>query len=244
MFPLSNPLPAGTSTKVVSVLKRAPKACLLLLTLIFMSPDVRSAETPAFNYRPVEQADLERVRTEWASRDLRARAVEVFHEEDKEGFKLLLLRHEVLGRTHYGAIFLPEIDDLAKAPVVVLPDGLDQGNPAFDIETEISKYQVHGQQLLYPLKVLYPLDAGLANLSAGGDERTLTTVSQGPPPPPPTSGGGDGGGGAGGPLLLILLGGLRCAKRSGWRRTTTAVLITIYWRVKIGASLSRVLGAE
>jgi predicted esterase len=124
-----------------------------------MNPGVRSAETPAFNYRPVEQADLERVRTEWASRDLRARAVEVFHEEDKEGFKLLLLRHEVLGRTHYGAIFLPKIDDLAKAPVVVLPDGLDQGNPAFDIETEISKYQVHGQQLLYPLKVLYPLEA-------------------------------------------------------------------------------------
>ena len=120
------------------------KKIIAVLMIPLLSADgVRGAETPPFNYRPVTPGDLERVREDWKNRDLRARNVEVIQEEERDGFRLLIVRHDVSSRAHFGAIFVPDVDDLSSLPVAVLPDGLRQNSPVFDVDLNIEKYQTY-----------------------------------------------------------------------------------------------------
>ena len=100
-----------------------------------------AAESLSFEYRPISKADLDRVQKDWRNRDLRARNIKVVHEEDRDGFELLVVQHDISSRAHFGAIFVPDVDDLSNVPVVVLPDHLEQWNPTIDIEQNIEKYQ-------------------------------------------------------------------------------------------------------
>ena len=84
---------------------------------------------------------MDGVQKDWQKRDLRARNVKVVHEEDRDGFKLLVVQHDISSRAHFGALFVPDVDDLSDVPVIVLPDHLEQGNPTIDIERNIDKYQ-------------------------------------------------------------------------------------------------------
>ena len=63
-------------------------------------------------YQPVTPETLERIQEMWASRDLGARSVEVVYAESQAESRILLVRHEVAGKAHYGAILLPDSDDL------------------------------------------------------------------------------------------------------------------------------------
>ena len=117
------------------------KVIAVLFIPLLSAAGVRAAETPSFSYGPVTPADLERVQADWENRDLRARNVKVIHEEGRDGFTLLIVRHDVSSRAHFGAIFVPDVDDLSNVPVVVLPDGLEQNNPVFDLELNIRKFQ-------------------------------------------------------------------------------------------------------
>lgn len=99
-------------------------------------------ESEAFDYRSVTRAELDGVRSAWDRRDLRAKNVEIVLEEEREeGLTLLIVRHDIASRAHFGAIFIPKVNDLSGAPVVVLPDGLEQYNPTIDVDQNIRKYQ-------------------------------------------------------------------------------------------------------
>ena len=95
-------------------------------------------------YQPVTPETLERIQEMWASRDLGARSVEVVYAESQAESRILLVRHEVSGKAHYGAILLPDSDDLSGTPVMLIADGLNQEYPAIDIEKIIAGWQGNG----------------------------------------------------------------------------------------------------
>lgn len=103
----------------------------------------RAVEAESFEYRPVTQADLEKVEEDWRSRDLSAQNVRIIEDEEIEDGRVLIVRHEIDSRAHFGAIVLPDVEDLSTAPVAVLPDGLSQLDPTIDVEVKINKYREH-----------------------------------------------------------------------------------------------------
>ncbi len=113
----------------------------MLPILLLLAGEVLADDSQPFEYRTITRADLDRVLADWRNRDLSAKNVTVIHQEDYDGFRLLIVRHDVASRAHFGAIFVPDVENLAAAPVVVLPDGLQQYNPTFDIELNIKKFQ-------------------------------------------------------------------------------------------------------
>lgn len=111
-------------------------ACLLLIPAAALG-----IEASDFAYRPVTQSDLSQVEEDWRSRDLSAKNATIIQEDEIDGGKVLIVRHEMpSSRAHFGAIILPDVEDLSAAPVVVLPDGLQQVSPTIDVETKIKKY--------------------------------------------------------------------------------------------------------
>lgn len=114
---------------------------MFILLLPLLAGQAAANEPHTFDYRTVSPADVQRVLADWRARDLGARNVTVIQEEDRDGFRLIVLRHDVSSRAHFGAILLPDVEDLSAAPVVVLPDGLEQYNPRFDLDLNIRKYQ-------------------------------------------------------------------------------------------------------
>lgn len=125
-----------------------------LASILFSLAGASQANEPeSFDYRAITRADLDRVREDWAGRDLSAKNVLVIHEEKREDFTLMIVRHDVGKRAHFGAIFVPNIEDLQSAPVIVLPDGLEQHNPIFDVELKIRMHQEYA-----PRKIYEPLD--------------------------------------------------------------------------------------
>lgn len=112
-------------------------ACALLAP----SPG-EGVEAESFEYRPATPAELGRVEAEWRSRDLRARNVQILYEEEVDGGRVMIVRHDMPSSVaHFGAIIVPDVDDLSSAPVVVLPDGLEQNNPTIDVAANIRKYR-------------------------------------------------------------------------------------------------------
>ena len=120
------------STKTLT----ACAVCLLLLPLTGSA-----VEAESFEYRAVSRSDLAKVVSEWERRDLSAHSVNVVKEDEIDGGKLMIVRHEIESRAHFGAIIIPDVEDLSTVPVVVLPDHLEQNNPTIDIEANIKKYR-------------------------------------------------------------------------------------------------------
>ena len=114
---------------------------LLSMLMSSLCGPVLANEPQSFEYRAVRDTDLTRVQSDWESRDLSAQNAIVVYQEERSDLKLLVVRHDVSSRAHFGAILVPQGVDLARAPVVVLPDGLEQFNPTFDLEQNIRKYQ-------------------------------------------------------------------------------------------------------
>lgn len=110
--------------------------CLLLIPAV-----TQGIEAETFDYRRITSSDLKKVQADWASRDLSARGVEIIEEDEIDGGRLMIVRHDVASRAHFGAIIIPDVDDLTTAPVVVLPDHLEQNNPTFDVQANIEKYR-------------------------------------------------------------------------------------------------------
>lgn len=111
------------------------KRIVLILTVIFLTATIAiGVESKEFDYRPITQSDLDQVRKDWANRDVAAHNAKVIYEENREGFSLLIVQHEISSRAHFGAIFVPAVDDLSTAPVVILPDHLEQGNPTIGVK--------------------------------------------------------------------------------------------------------------
>ena len=75
-----------------------------------------TSDGTSFTYRDITPEDLEQVRETWASRDLSAKAVEVVIEEKLDNHTVLVVKHEVMGRIHYGAIALPNMSAESNGP--------------------------------------------------------------------------------------------------------------------------------
>lgn len=86
-----------------------------------------------FDYRPITNEDIEIVLKEWAKRDLSAQSIEVLVNEEDSGF--LLVKHKLNNAIHYGAILLPQGEDLSNAPVMIVLDGLNQEKPSMDLNS-------------------------------------------------------------------------------------------------------------
>lgn len=106
-----------------------------------LASDARSVEPADFEYRTIQQADLDRVLTEWESRDLGAKNARTVYEQENDDYTLFVVQHELNSRAHFGAIVVPKTGRLDELPVAVIPDGLYQGSPTFDVEQAIEKYQ-------------------------------------------------------------------------------------------------------
>ena len=119
------------------------KAMAAWATCLLLAPSASfGIEPESFEYRAVTQADLTKVESQWRSRELRARNVKIVEEDEIDGGgKVMIVRHEIDSRAHFGAIIIPDREDLSTAPVVVLPDHLEQNNPTIDIEANITKYR-------------------------------------------------------------------------------------------------------
>ena len=88
----------------------------------------------AFDFTPPTTAQLQEVQTAWASRDLTAKNVSVFHRDDSNpNYELRIYQHVVGGRTHYGAVTIPKNGGRTSFPVVLFAAGLSQDNPTMDI---------------------------------------------------------------------------------------------------------------
>lgn len=114
-------------------------ATILLLLLLSFAAIADTAES--FEYRAVTPSDLDRVLADWANRDTSAQNVLIVHDEHRDDFRLIIVRHDVGSRAHFSALLVPDVEDLSATPVVVLPDGLEQHNPAYDIDIQIQKHQ-------------------------------------------------------------------------------------------------------
>ncbi len=114
-----------------------------LATCLLFAPNLSNGiEAESFDYLPITRADLNRVEAEWQSRDLSAQEVKVIAESEVDGGKLMIIRHEMpSSRAHFGAVIIPDLDDVSEAPVVVVADGLSQGDPTIDMERMIQKYR-------------------------------------------------------------------------------------------------------
>lgn len=91
-----------------------------------------------FDYRVVNEKDTQSVLTAWKERDLSPKDVQIIIDEQGEGFRLLLIKHNVLGSTHFGAIILPDTNDLTNVPVLILPSGLNQENPTIKLDSYVA----------------------------------------------------------------------------------------------------------
>jgi pimeloyl-ACP methyl ester carboxylesterase len=87
-----------------------------------------------FDFTPPTTAQLQEVQTLWASRDLGANGVSLFHRDDSNpNYELRIYQHVVGGRTHFGAVTIPKNTSRTTFPVVLFAAGLSQENPTMDI---------------------------------------------------------------------------------------------------------------
>lgn len=126
-----------------------------------------------FNFTKLEQRDIEEVTSMWQSRNLSAKNVEVIFRNNVGKNSVLIVKHSINSRVHYGAIVIPSSTAKIRLPVVLIPDGLDQSNPPVDInewtewlsgETRYSDYIV-----IIPLIRGRSLNYGKLSVSAEGD---------------------------------------------------------------------------
>lgn len=115
--------------------RTAVQFVIVLCTLI-TSPVTNSDS--AFQYRPIEDSDIESIVDLWGSRDLSPKDVAVVVDETLEDTRILIVKHSVMGNTHYGAILLPLNSNMANVPVIVHPTGLNQRNPNIVIDDYVS----------------------------------------------------------------------------------------------------------
>lgn len=117
------------------------KRVFLLFLLSVSVLTVHGVEPEEFKYRAVTEADLDGVRSEWQHRDLAAKSVDIVLEDIRDDYTLIVVRHFIGSRAHFGAIVLPNVDSLSGAPVAVIPDSLYQGSANYDIDETVEWFQ-------------------------------------------------------------------------------------------------------
>lgn len=118
-----------------------PAIAFLPLLFLVIAAEAQCVEPAEFQYRTVTQIDLEKVLAEWRSRDLEAKDVRIVFELSNDDYRLIVVQHYLESKAHFGAIVVPNLENVAELPVAVIPDGLYQGSPTFDIEQAIAKYR-------------------------------------------------------------------------------------------------------
>lgn len=78
------------------------------------------------------EAEIERVRQDWANRDLSPSEIHVVHNYETEisdhQYDVLIIEHDLEGARHFGAAFVPQGSDGTELPVVIDARGV---NPAY-----------------------------------------------------------------------------------------------------------------
>ena len=121
-----------------------------------------------FNYRVVTDTDINKVKTEWAKRDLSAKDVRVVYEQTTEHYKVRLYEHTVGLNKHYGAVVVPINASKISFPVIVSPDGLSQENPSISLENNL-RYYNHNYVMVVPAFRGRTLRYQAVSFFAGGD---------------------------------------------------------------------------
>lgn len=113
-----------------------------------------SRSSAAFIFSSVTEADRNEIRSIWAARDLSASDVEIVYQDIQEKYRVIIVRHSVLGKRHYGAIIVPaSATTPGSTPVAVMASGLDQMNPWFSVEYFLDFFQT-GSSLESFIKVI------------------------------------------------------------------------------------------
>jgi dipeptidyl aminopeptidase/acylaminoacyl peptidase len=144
---------------------------------------------PQLSFPTPTAAELQAITTEWNQRDLSARDVELAN-QDTSGvdYDVQVYRHRVGSNTHYGAVTIPKNALPGTVPVVVHADGLDQQNPALNLDENLQMagallqgvvYVVptfRGRSLIYK-GVSYPADGDFCDAYDGAADDAIALLN-------------------------------------------------------------------
>ena len=94
--------------------------------------------TGPYSYDRVTAQDRNWILGVWASRDLSAQSVELVYTKNTGDDEVRIYQHKINGRTHYGAITIPNSQAMSTGvPVVIFAGGLQQSNPSINIQSQV-----------------------------------------------------------------------------------------------------------
>jgi hypothetical protein len=123
-----------------------------LLSTLFIGAIIH-ADTE-FQYRTIDDKDINSILEIWHNRDLSPKKVTVIVDEVVESSRLLIVEHTVFDNVHYGAILLPNSLRIRNMPVLVLPTGLNQANPNINIDNYVRSGYAQNEPFSNLIKII------------------------------------------------------------------------------------------